>query len=62
MLTSRRMVPFSLHQLTYLGLDPTLFRFLIAKGVNAPLAAYAPICTASSASIRRASPRATWNA
>jgi microcystin degradation protein MlrC len=44
MLTSRRMVPFSLHQLTDLGLDPASFRFLVAKGVNAPLAAYAPVC------------------
>jgi len=43
MLTSRRMVPFSLHQLTDFGLNPTDFRYLIAKGVNAPLAAYAPV-------------------
>lgn len=44
MLTTHRMVPFSLHQLTDLGLDPTGFRFLVAKGVNAPLAAYRPVC------------------
>lgn len=44
MLTSRRMVPFSLHQLTDLGLKPEEFRFLIAKGVNAPLAAYSEVC------------------
>jgi microcystin degradation protein MlrC len=36
--------PFSLRQLTSCGLDPTAFRCLVAKGVNAPLAAYAPIC------------------
>jgi microcystin degradation protein MlrC len=44
MLTSRRMVPFSLHQLTDFGLDPAQFHYLVAKGVNAPLAAYAPVC------------------
>lgn len=44
MLTSRRMVPFSLHQLTDLGIKPEQFRFLIAKGVNAPLAAYSEVC------------------
>jgi microcystin degradation protein MlrC len=44
MLTTRRMVPFSLHQLTDFGLDPAQFHYLVAKGVNAPLAAYAPVC------------------
>jgi microcystin degradation protein MlrC len=44
MLTSRRMVPFSLHQLTDFGLDPARFHYIVAKGVNAPLAAYAPVC------------------
>ena len=44
MLTSERMVPFSLHQLTDFGLNPQQFHFLVAKGVNAPLAAYAPVC------------------
>lgn len=44
MLTSRRMVPFSLHQLTDLGIDPRRFRFIVAKGVNAPLAAYRQVC------------------
>lgn len=42
--TSKRMVPFSLCQLTSCGLDPASFHVLIAKGVNAPLAAYAPVC------------------
>ncbi|QDU38752.1 hypothetical protein Mal4_30820 [Maioricimonas rarisocia] len=44
MLTSRRMVPFSLHQLTDFGVDPAAFRLIVAKGVNAPIAAYAPVC------------------
>lgn len=44
MLTSRRMPPFSLRQLTSCGLDPTSFHILVAKGVNAPVAAYAPVC------------------
>lgn len=44
MLTTHRMVPFSLHQLSDLGVDPTAFRFLVAKGVNAPLGAYRSVC------------------
>ncbi len=44
MLTSKRMVPFSLHQLTDLDIDPRTFRFIVAKGVNAPLAAYREVC------------------
>ena len=44
MLTTRRMPPFSLRQLTSCGLDPSTFRILVAKGVNAPVAAYAPVC------------------
>lgn len=44
MLTSRRMVPFSLHQLTDFGIDPRQFQFIVAKGVNAPLAAYREVC------------------
>lgn len=44
MLTSRRMVPFSLHQLTDFGIDPRQFQYIVAKGVNAPLAAYRPVC------------------
>jgi microcystin degradation protein MlrC len=43
LLTSRRVPPFSLKQLTQFGIDPTAFRVLVAKGVNAPLAAYAPV-------------------
>jgi microcystin degradation protein MlrC len=44
MVTTRRMVPFSLRQLTSAGVEPESFRVLVAKGVNAPLAAYAPVC------------------
>jgi microcystin degradation protein MlrC len=43
-LTRRRMVPFSLRQLTSCGIDPTAFRVLVAKGVHAPMAAYRDIC------------------
>lgn len=43
-LTSRRMVPFSLEQLRSCNLDPASFRILVAKGVNAPLAAYREVC------------------
>jgi microcystin degradation protein MlrC len=46
MLTSRRMVPFSLQQLSCCGIDPQRFRILVAKGVNAPLAAYREVCDA----------------
>lgn len=41
---SVRTPPFSLNQITSCGLDPAAFRFIIAKGVNAPLAAYGPVC------------------
>ncbi len=44
MLTTRRTPPFSLRQLTAFGLQPQSFRVLVAKGVNAPLAAYQPVC------------------
>lgn len=44
MLTSRRMVPFSLEQLRSCDLDPQQFRWLVAKGVNAPIAAYREVC------------------
>ena len=45
-LTSLRMPPFSLGQITSCGLDPEKFQVLVAKGVIAPVAAYAPICRA----------------
>ena len=44
MLTSLRMPPFSLRQLTAFGVDPASFQVIVAKGVNAPVAAYAPVC------------------
>ncbi|MBI1311041.1 hypothetical protein GC176_07010 [bacterium] len=44
MLTSRRMVPFSLEQLCSCNLVPAAFDILVAKGVNAPLAAYREVC------------------
>lgn len=44
MLTSRRMVPFSLQQLIGCGIDPYHYRILVAKGVNAPIAAYRDVC------------------
>jgi microcystin degradation protein MlrC len=43
-LTSRRTPPFSLNQLISCGVDPAQFQVLVAKGVNAPLAAYRPAC------------------
>lgn len=44
MLTSRRMPPFSLKQLTTFGIIPQAYDVLVAKGVNAPIAAYMPVC------------------
>ncbi len=44
LVTSKRMVPFSLVQLTSCGLDPTDFDVLVAKGVHAPVAAYREVC------------------
>jgi len=42
-LTSLRTVPVSLGMMTSIGLDPADFQILIAKGVHAPTAAYAPV-------------------
>jgi microcystin degradation protein MlrC len=47
LLTSKRMVPFSLQQLRSCGLDPSSFQTLVAKGVHAPLAAYREVCDRS---------------
>jgi microcystin degradation protein MlrC len=44
MLTSRRIMPSSLRQLTHCNLNPDNFGVLVAKGVHAPVAAYAPVC------------------
>jgi len=43
MLTTRRTAPFSLRQLTAFGVEPERFHAIVAKGVHAPTAAYAPI-------------------
>lgn len=42
-LTSLRTVPVSLGMMTSIGLDPADSQVLIAKGVHAPTAAYAPV-------------------
>ena len=44
MLTSLRIVPFSLQQLLHFNIDPTSYDVLVAKGVNEPLAAYQSVC------------------
>ncbi|GEM_PF-33416 len=44
MLSTLRVPPFSLKQLTTFGVRPEGFDVLIAKGVNAPIAAYSPVC------------------
>ena len=43
MLTSKRVIPFSLHQLISCGVYPERQKILVAKGVIAPRAAYGPI-------------------
>jgi microcystin degradation protein MlrC len=42
--TTRRTPPFSLGLILCTGLDPASFQYLVAKGVHAPVAAYAPVC------------------
>lgn len=44
MVTSRVCPPWSLAQLTHADLDPASFQILVAKGVNAPIAAYKKVC------------------
>ena len=44
LLTSRRVPPFSLEMIRSCDLEPASFRVLVAKGVNAPIAAYAEVC------------------
>jgi len=44
--TTLRVPPFSSRQLTSLGIVPETLNWIIAKGVNAPVAAYKDICTA----------------
>jgi microcystin degradation protein MlrC len=44
MLTSLRVPPFSLQQLTSMDIRPGDFDVIVAKGVIAPIAAYSPVC------------------
>ena len=44
MLTTLRMPPFSLQQLLTCRIQPSEYHVLVAKGVNAPVAAYQPVC------------------
>lgn len=44
LLTSLRVMPFSLQQMISQGINPADFDAIVAKGVNAPIAAYAPVC------------------
>ncbi len=44
MLTSQRLFPVSLGQWTAFGIDPSQYRFIVAKGVHAPVAAYRDVC------------------
>ena len=44
MLTSKRVPPVSLQQLISCDVDPASFDVLVAKGVNAPVAAYREVC------------------
>ncbi len=45
-LTSLRTVPVSLGIVTSVGLNPTDYQVLVAKGVHSPVAAYREVCTA----------------
>ena len=44
MITSRRTAPFSLQQLLGFQINPLDLQVIVAKGVNAPIAAYASVC------------------
>lgn len=44
MLTSLRIAPFSLNQLTSFGIDPGKYDTIVAKGVHAPIVAYEEVC------------------
>jgi microcystin degradation protein MlrC len=44
MATEERMAPFSLGQIRHTGINPASFTHLVAKGVHAPVAAYAEVC------------------
>jgi microcystin degradation protein MlrC len=44
MITSRRIAPVSLNQLTSCHLNPSDFQIIVAKGVHSPVAAYRAVC------------------
>jgi microcystin degradation protein MlrC len=44
LLHSKRIPPFSLAQLISCNIDPKQYDVIIAKGVNAPIAAYSEVC------------------
>ncbi len=44
MITSLRMPPFSIQQLLHFGVCPSDFDVVVAKGVQAPIAAYESVC------------------
>jgi len=44
MLTSLRVPPYSLQQLFAFDINPDLYNMIVAKGVNAPIAAYKDVC------------------
>lgn len=43
-LTSKRSMPMSIHQITCVGIQPQQQHILVAKGAVAPRAAYEPVC------------------
>jgi microcystin degradation protein MlrC len=43
-LTSKLVQPITPHQLSAVGLDPSAFRAIVAKGVNGPRAGYSDVC------------------
>jgi len=51
LLTPKRVIPFSLHQLVSAGIYPERQRILVVKGTVAPRAAYEPVRRALSRSI-----------
>lgn len=43
--SSRRVAPWSLQQLVSQGIEPADYAAIVIKGVHAPVAAYAPVCS-----------------
>jgi len=44
LLMSKRIPPFSMRQVTTFGINPVAYDVIVAKGVNAPVAAYREVC------------------